>query len=187
MPPLIAADYLAEAFWRQVVDGQAAGYALMQAKLNLVEEMTRKQGFLDGEDQKTILSFILFGDPLALHDGIKSMPKPILRVKSHADVKTISDSDMEPDDNKDHLPNGVSKEVEKIVKSYLPGLQNAEMKLNKSYGNIDNQTTGKTKDPQRYVVTLEKSIDLDNNIVHHHFARMTFDQKGKLVKFTTSR
>jgi len=187
MPPLIAADYLAEAFWRQVVDGQAAGYALMQAKLNLVEEMTRKQGFLDGEDQKTILSFILFGDPLALHDGIKSMPKPILRVKSHADVKTISDSDMEPDDNKDHLPNGVSKEVEKIVRSYLPGLQNAEMKLNKSYGNIDNQTTGKTKDPQRYVVTLEKSIDLDNNIVHHHFARMTFDQKGKLVKFTTSR
>ena len=187
MPPLIAADYLAESFWRQVVEGQAAGYALIQAKLNLVEEMTRKQGFLDGEDQKTILSFILFGDPLALHDGIQSMPKPILRVKSHADVKTISDSDMELDFDKDHLPNGVSKEVEKIVKSYLPGLQNAEMKLSKSYGNLDNQNNGKNSDPQRYVVTLEKSIDLDTNIAHHHFARMTFDQKGKLVKFTTSR
>lgn len=45
MPPLIAADYLANAFWKQVLDGQAAGYALMQAKLNLVEEMTKTQGF----------------------------------------------------------------------------------------------------------------------------------------------
>ena len=53
--------------------------------------------------------------------------------------------------------------------------------------NLDNQTNGKNSDPQRYVVTLEKSIDLDTNIAHHHFARMTFDQKGKLVKFTTSR
>ena len=187
MPPLIAADYLAESFWRQVVEGQAAGYALMQAKLNLVEEMTRKQGFLDGEDQKTILSFILFGDPLAVHDGIQGMPKPITRVKSHDEVKTISDSDMEPDYNKADLPNSVSKEVEKIVKSYLPGLQNAEMKLSKSYGNMDNQTNGKSSDPQRYVVTLEKSIDLDQNIAHHHFARMTFNKSGKLVKFTTSR
>ena len=187
MPPLIAADYLAESFWRQVVEGQAAGYALMQAKLNLVEEMTRKQGFLDGEDQKTILSFILFGDPLAVHDGIKSMPKPILRVKSHADVKTISDSDLEPDYSASEMPNSVSKEVEKIVKSYLPGLQNAHMKMSKSYGNINNQTNGKSNDLQRYVVTLEKSIDLDQNIAHHHFARMTFNENGKLVKFTTSR
>lgn len=187
MPPLIAADYLAESFWRQVSEGQAAGYALMQAKLNLVEEMTQKQGFLDGEDQKTILSFILFGDPLAVHDGVKTMPKPLFREKSQLDVKTISDSDMEPDYDADDMPKNVSNEVKKIVKSYLPGLQNAQMKMSKSYESVNTQISGKTNDPQRYVVTLEKSIDLDQNIAHHHFARMTFNENGKLVKFTTSR
>ena len=187
MPPLIAADYLAEAFWSQIMEGQAAGYALMQAKLNLVEEMTRKQGFLDGEDQKTILSFILFGDPLAVLDGSQSLPKPLVRVKSHPDVKTISDSDMEQEYHGDNLPNSVSREVEKIVKSYLPGLQNAQIKMNKSYGNQDSQTNSKRNDPERYVVTLQKSIDADQKIAHHHFARMTFNKNGKLVKFTTSR
>jgi len=187
MPPLIAADYLAESFWTQVREGQAAGYALMQAKLNLVEEMTKKQGFLDGEDQKTILSFVLFGDPLAVHDGVKAMPKPLFREKSDLDIKTISDSDMEPDYDTEDMPGNVSKEVKKIVKSYLPGLQNAQMKMSKSYGTFNTQLNGKTNDLQRYVVTLEKSIDLDQNIAHHHFARMTFNENGKLVKFTTSR
>jgi len=187
MPPLIAADYLAESFWHQVLEGQPSGYALMQAKLNLVEEMTKKQGFLDGEDQKTILSFILFGDPLAGHDGVKTLPKPLFRVTSHPDVKTISDSDMEPDNDTKEMPRNVSKEVKKIVKSYLPGLQNAQMKMSKSYGSYNNQTSGKINDPQRYVVTLQKSIDMDQDTAHHHFARMTFNENGKLVKFTTSR
>ncbi len=186
-PPLIAADYLANSFWQQVLEGQAAGYALMQAKLNLVEEMTQKQGFLDGEDQKTILSFILFGDPLAVHDGIKAMPKPLIRGKSHPEVRTISDSDLEPDYDTNDMPKDVSKEVKKIVKSYLPGLQNAQMKMSKSYGSFKKQIKGTASNPQRYFVTLQKSIDLDQNIAHHHYARMTFNEKGKLVKFTTSR
>lgn len=187
MPPLIAADYLANSFWRQVLDGQPAGYALMQAKLNLVEEMTQTQGFLDGEDQKTILSFILFGDPLAVHDGIGTIPKPLFREKSHPAVKTISDSDMVPENDEGDMPNNVSKQVKKIVESYLPGLQNAQMKMNKSYQEFNAKKVGKTSDPQRYVVTLQKSFDLNQEAAHHHFARMTFNEKGKLVKFTTSR
>lgn len=187
MPPLIAADYLAESFWRQVLEGQAAGYALMQAKLDLVEEMTQKQGFLDGEDQKTILSFLLFGDPLAVYDGIQSIPKPHFRISSYPDIKTVSDSDMELDIDSDQMPRNVSKEVQKIVKSYLPGLQNAQMKMSKSYGSFNKQSNRKTNHSDRYVVTLEKSIDLDQNIAHHHYARMTFNENGKLVKFTTSR
>jgi len=187
MPPLIAADYLANAFWKQVLDGQAAGYALMQAKLNLVEEMTKIQGFLDGEDQKTILSFILYGDPLAVHDGISALPKPLLREKSHPDIKTISDSDLVPENDESDLPKNVSKQVKKIVESYLPGLENAQMKMNKSYQEFNAKKVGKSNDAQRYVVTLQKSFDLNLDAEHHHYARMTFNEKGKLVKFTTSR
>jgi len=187
MPPLIAADYLANAFWKQVLDGQPAGYALMQAKLNLVEEMTKIQGFLDGEDQKTILSFILYGDPLAVHDGISALPKPLLREKSHPDIKTISDSDLVPENDESDLPKNVSKQVKKIVESYLPGLENAQMKMNKSYQEFNAKKVGKSNDAQRYVVTLQKSFDLNLDAEHHHYARMTFNEKGKLVKFTTSR
>lgn len=87
--PLISADYLANSFWEQVLEGQAAGYALMKAKLNLAEEMTREQGFLDGEDQKTILSFVLYGDPLAIHKDVDTTPKPLFRIKSYPTVRTL--------------------------------------------------------------------------------------------------
>jgi hypothetical protein len=39
----------------------------------------------------------------------------------------------------------------------------------------------------RYFVTLEKSYQENQDTTHHHFARMTFDKRGKLVKFSTSR
>ncbi len=185
-PPLIAADYLAEKFWQEVLNGQPAGYALMQAKLSLAEEMTRKQGFLDGEDQKTILSFVLLGDPLAVHEGTQAMPKPLFRVNAHPSVRTISDSDMESTDESEKMPKSMDKEVRKVVEKYLPGLQNAQMQYKKSGPEV-NQQTSKSSDVNRYVVTLQKSIDQNQHTTHHHYARMTFDKKGKLVKFTTSR
>jgi len=184
--PLVAADFLAEKFWQQILKGQPAGYALMQAKLSLAEEMTRLQGFLDGEDQKTILSFILFGDPLAVHDGIQTMPKPLFRIKTHPAVKTISDSDMEPSFDSANMPKSVNKQVKKTVEKYLPGLENAQMHYNKSASSGDGKKS-KSVETDRYVVTLQKSFDQNQHITHHHFARMTFDKKGKLVKFTTSR
>ena len=190
--PLIAADYLANQFYEKVLQGQAAGYALMQAKLSLAEEMTKLQGFLDGEDQKTILSFVLFGDPLAVHDGLQAIPKPISRAKAHPSVRTLSDSDMESSiDNKD-VPADVNKQVKKMVEKYLPGLHNAQMHINKSVGQSDESINDSAKsrksaNGERYVVTLQKSFNVNEQVQHHHFARMTFNKKGKLVKFTTSR
>ncbi len=186
MPPLIAADFLADKFWQNVLNGQAAGYALMQAKLSLAEEMVRTQGFLDGEDQKTILSFVLFGDPLAVHEGLEVMPKPLFRLKDHPIVKTISDSDMET--NKDHtqLPGKVNKEVKKTIEKYLPGLQNANMQINTTQVS-EGDAKGVSAKSGRYMVTLNKSFEQNHHSTHHHFARMTFNEQGKLIKITTSR
>jgi hypothetical protein len=158
----------------------------MQAKLDLAADMTRLQGFLDGEDQKSILSFVLYGDPLAKYDGLKGVPKPLMRFKSHPKVKTISDSDLEPAIKDEQLPNNVSRQVKKAVEKYLPGLEGAQMKVNKSVS-YDRSKSNKTTKSERYVVTFEKSVDYNAFIDHHHFARMTFDDKGKLIKFTTSR
>ncbi len=184
--PLIAADFLAEAFWRNVLNEQPAGYALMQAKLSLAEEMTKQQGFLDGEDQKTLLSFILFGDPLAKYDGLKGLPKPLVRVKSHPAVRALSDSDLEPGFSEDQLPNHVSKQVRKVVEKYIPGLKDSQMVVNKSQS-LGNNKTEKAALPENYMVTLKKTISDNEIMTHNHYARMTFDKKGKLLKFTTSR
>ena len=62
--PLMAADLLGHAFWQYLMEGHPAGEALRRAKIYLSTEMDRRQGYLDGEDQKTLISFVLYGDPL---------------------------------------------------------------------------------------------------------------------------
>lgn len=183
--PLIAADYLAELFWKRVLEGDAVGYALMRAKLTFAQKMTRKQGFLDGEDQKTLLSFILFGDPLAQYDGIQSTPK-LIRPKQHPALKTVSDSDLQPAAKAAPMPDRVSAGVKEIIEKYLPGLQNAQMKINTAEAGFYPDAS-KSPHDDRYYVTLKKSINVDQQTSHHHYARMTFDKKGKLVKLSTSR
>lgn len=183
--PLIAADYLADLYWKQVLEGDAVGYALMRAKLTFAQEMTRKQGFLDGEDQKTLLSFVLYGDPLAAYDGDSKSTK-LVRVKSQPVVKAISDSDLSPAMGSAEMPKKVSAGVKEVIEKYLPGLQNAQMKVVTSQVGRSDGSSKSTKD-DRYFVTLEKSIQESQETTHHHFARMTFDKRGKLVKFSTSR
>jgi len=71
--PLIGADLLGNLFWKYLKEGYSTGESLMKAKIDLVHEMNRRQGFLDGEDQKTLISFVLYGDPLGPQ---KSNPSP---------------------------------------------------------------------------------------------------------------
>ncbi|MFN2304219.1 MAG: hypothetical protein ACK2TV_10865, partial [Anaerolineales bacterium] len=191
-PPLIGADFLAESFWKAVLEGQSTGYALMQAKLTLAEEMIKSQGFLDGEDQKTILSFILLGDPLKIYEGPQAVAKPLFRLTSHAPIRTVSDSDNEQLGEDGDIPDNINKQVKKVVEKYLPGLQNAKMRYTKSVSSFtasddNNVKIDKSIDPERFVITLQKTIEQNQQTTHLHYARMTFNKKGKLVKFTTSR
>jgi hypothetical protein len=77
MGSLSAADLLGLAFWRYSQQGFPAGEALRQAKIEMIRQMDQEQGYLDGQDQKTLLSFNLFGDPLA---------QPLKNVKSRKAV-----------------------------------------------------------------------------------------------------
>lgn len=64
-PPLSGADLLARLFWVHLEQGRPAGEALWRAKRDFLDAMRQRQGYLDGDDQKTLLSFVLYGDPLA--------------------------------------------------------------------------------------------------------------------------
>jgi len=213
-PPLIAADLLGHTFWRYLRDGLAAGEAFKRAKIQVVREMHRRQGFLDGEDQKTLISFVLYGDPLAQLDDSyyhnKGVYRPINRPEN---MRTICDRDsgecrVVPQEQP--IPNEVMAQVKHVVKQYLPGMEDAQVHISSEVKNCSNNCPSCPSStlPDRHkgmnmpklgrkVVTLSKEIasdpdeslgnNNDKHLVHRHYARMTLDNYGKLVKLTVSR
>jgi hypothetical protein len=197
--PLIAADLLANHFWKYINQGLSSGIALQKAKIDLAREMNARQGYLDGEDQKTLISFMHFGDPLASpQTAERKKPKSIqISRQTPAQVKTVCDrSNLTTD-----IPSATLMHVKHVVKRYLPGMEDAEMILSTEKGTCsgdDHQCAtaqfGKKVHSenlgQRHVVTLSKKFEVPKSsgkTVHRHYARVTFDKNGKLVKLAVSR
>jgi hypothetical protein len=192
---LIAADLLAHQFWTHIQNGIPAGYALMRAKLNLASAMIQSQGYLDGEDQKTLLSFVLYGDPLASKGSLKSIPKPLIRPAKKPTIKTVSDSPEETIMAPEEMPDEILENVKKVITTYLPGLDNAVVAINPQLTNFSLNPAAAEKRKghkhyleggERYVVTLKKNVQI-KEINHYHFARVTFDRKGDVLKLSISK
>lgn len=195
--PLIGADLLGYQFWKGMREGLTAGEALNQAKVELVQEMTRRQGFLDGEDQKTLISFVLYGDPLAGSMALNAKAKRVLRKRAYPDVKTICDRQDDPKEVR-RIPIEVLQEVKRTVEAYLPGLDDADFIISEGHlecaGENHQCPTAQLglKMPQqneaadRTVVTVSKQVKYSQK-VHHHYARVTLNSKGKPIKLAVSR
>jgi hypothetical protein len=196
--PLIAADLLGRAFWKLLNEGFPAGEALRRAKVSLAREMHNRQGYLDGEDQKTLISFVLYGDPLAQPTG-----------NSHRDAKTLLRSFATPVqprtvcDRCDSsyitlpIPSETLAQVKSIVSQYLPGMSDAQLSLNIERAEchasghacptgLARTKAGPTHPPTRQTVVLSKRIEQGNHY-HDQYARLTLDEQGKLVKLAVSR
>lgn len=212
--PLIAADLLGHAFWKFLRDGLPAGESLRRAKIHLAKEMHRRQGYLDGEDQKTLISFLLLGDPLAHLASSSADAKLIMRsLNSPANVNTVCDrlgncktevsNAPHPLQEKPPIPSKTLAQVKSIVEQYLPGMQDADVSFSRSHATCcgENHTcptsTRSTKirgskKVENNVITLskhvEKSISPSGAVqTHHHYARLTIDDNGKVIKMAVSR
>lgn len=190
--PLIAADLLGNLFWQHLRSGRTTGEALMQAKIDLVREMNRRQGFLDGEDQKTLISFVLYGDPLASYDGFRIRSKSKPRSKNHPMVKVVSDR-PEEGSAPPKLSGEALKQVKQIVADYLPGLDQAEMHLALqsapfagSAKNLSPRRKIALTSSGRVVVTVSKQVRT-GHYVHKHYVRLTLDEGGNPIKMSISR
>ncbi|MEW6566990.1 MAG: C25 family cysteine peptidase [Chloroflexota bacterium] len=198
-PPLIGADFLGRLFWENLNRGFPAGEALRRAKLGLAAEMHRRQGFLDGEDQKTLISFVLYGDPLY---RAASIPKARLhktivrRTQRPSEMRTscaLGGPCLSPDD----LDPATVEKVKSVVARYLPGMSDAACRVHNQQCGCDASDhtcpthqlgqksqvgpTGKT-----LVVTLAKSIQ-DGTRHHAHLARLTLEPGGRVLKLAVSR
>jgi hypothetical protein len=182
--PLSAADLLGRIFWGLLEEGFMAGEALRRAKLHLVREMHRRQGYLDPEDQKTIISFVLFGDPLAQSYRPQRKSKSLYRRNElPQEIQTISENPQAAGNSAPVSPDIVAH-VKSIVTQYLPGMQDATLRLTQAY---TEQTSSATPHlAGQHVVALSKNI-IQANRTHAQYARLTMDASGKLLKLTVSR
>ncbi|MBN1264428.1 MAG: hypothetical protein JXA25_02970 [Anaerolineales bacterium] len=191
--PLIAADLLSKLFWINLKQRIPAGEALRQARLRLAAEMHERQGFLDGEDQKTLISFVLFGDPLFTAAASQSDSKTSSRSKNRpASMKVVSTSKETVLPESEFDPMMLTK-VKTIMASYLPGMSDAECVIHSPiYSHIgqgiqaSNAKLVPGENGQHYIFTFSKDIRSANRI-HSRFARVTIDHTGKIMKLVVSK
>jgi hypothetical protein len=193
--PLIAADLLARLFLQNCQSGIASGESLRLAKLAFTEETSRRQGFLDPEDQKTLASFILLGDPLYVPEpGSAKFSKqgfPAWR-KPPEQIKTLFAKD-------DLLENGsapsakVQTSLKQTMERYLPGMGSSRMRYlhPRSVPAADGisghgrkqQTTPRTP---AWVVAFDRKYEAHGQSITQ-YAKISLDASGQVVKITVSR
>jgi len=110
--PLTAADLLGHTFWQYLTEGYPAGEALRRAKIYLSTEMDRRQGYLDGEDQKTLISFVLYGDPLYAEPRLNHTGRSFLSPKT---IPSLADGGNGSDPGAETLPEWLMKGIEPAV------------------------------------------------------------------------
>lgn len=184
--PMIGADLLGYLTLRNLKSGLAVGPAFSKAKVEFVREMNRRQGYLDGEDQKTLISFVLYGDPLVAYDHQESVSKTYSRDTLRPVVKTICDRIEVNSESFAAAPKMVSQ-AKQMVSEYLPGIEYAEVRINQQKIRQEKSVRNSTGDiPERVVVSFSKQINLTDH-THRQFAHATLDKQGKVVKLMVSR
>lgn len=193
-PPLSGADLLGRNLWLGLKRGFTIGEALLRAKLGLMEEMAERQGFLDGEDQKTILSFVLYGDP--------SLKAPIVAssTKQPAEGEIFCPSvvcGMRAQDRAE-----VDEEVVAKVRRYLvekaPFMAKLELKVASQSLCAKDCNCGEScflrqaplgvkKAPPNLVFTSQQLAPLPGDGTLKQIFRVTADQGGNVLKVAISK
>ncbi len=62
-PPLSEADLLSVLFFEHLYNGLTVGRALVEARRDYARIMLQQHGSLDDDDEKTLLEFVVYGDP----------------------------------------------------------------------------------------------------------------------------
>lgn len=187
-PPLVSADLLGNYFWQQMKAGRTAGEALMIAKIEMSREMVRRQGYLDAEDQKTLLSFVLYGDPLVRLENRQKQAKTTLRLKKHPKIAVVDEKPVESGEP-GPLSFKVLEDVKQKLAGYLPGIDTAEIHIAAQSGSDNPALSKGSKGMQHgkcYVVTVSKQVPWAKT-VHRHYARATVAADGKVIKLAVSR
>lgn len=197
-PPLIGADLLAKNFWEHLVAGHTAGESLLMAKRQLAIEMQNRQNYLDGEDQKTLLTFVLLGDPLARYDGgtLPDRKQYLGRSIETFDTMVLTESEGNSACYDAKIDDKNLQEIRETLASYLPGLKEASFSIREQYVLGEESLVAKLSfnPPERLsrstngnvVLSFEQKYPAYKEN-HKIFTKVTVDDLGKMLKITVSR
>jgi len=190
-PPLIAADLFAQLFWQHIREGYLVGESFQRAKIAFVQEMMKRQGYLDGEDQKTLIQFVYYGDPFFIYEGKEIQIKRANLIERPERIKIISDH--KNGGSILDIPEETMNQVKSSLKSYLPGIDNADVKMSRlqmgssRYKSSKDQLHSKAKVlNDKFVVTVRNPMQINKNR-YYQIARLTMDNKGSVIKLAMSR
>jgi len=188
---LAGADLLAWHFWHEVKRGFPLGEALRRAKFAFAREMYQRYALLDGEDLKTMLSFVFYGDPLVQEKHLLRLPKTVWRPYRPLQMKAVADQPVEEEALDTILSPQTVEKVRRLVAKYLPGMKDAETFL--AYEgpvSLTQKAVAPAKAPTstspRRVVLLRKKVVL-GDMEHVHYVRVILNRRGRIAKFSMSR
>ncbi len=203
-PPLLGADLVGKYFWEGLQAHMTVGEALQHAKISLAREMQERQGYLDGEDQKALISFVLYGDPSL---AVKA-------VQSALSVGSVSKAicpplicGREPKARGEFVSDELVAQVKGRIETSMPHMSNARVRAKplpvcdgscdgscgssdshqeKAFGadrlrrSVHRRTAG-------WSVTLEKSIPVAGDGEHHQVVKVSVDANGHVLKVAVSK
>ena len=194
--PLSNADLICRGFWNYLLAGYSAGEALIHSKSEFINEMMRRQGYLDEDDQKTWLQFNLLGEPsVRLFAGSGSRkPGPTVEAVAGAEATVLCPRVSQPEDGNGHQTD-LARIALEFLDSHDQDLRGGRLNVH-SRGNCDgscgqlchihvprsrNRLTPVTS------ITAQKRVRADDGSQIPRFARLTVDSDGRVVKAVVSR
>ncbi len=131
--PLLGADLLFERLTHHLATGMPVGMALHFARLEFAQTMYDRQGFLDDVDMKTLIEFILLGDPWATMKGGMAQPtirhttstgsmqlRVVARVPKTVRRMLLTERDISPE---------MLRHARSVLEQYVPSSQSGRMSI----------------------------------------------------------
>ena len=204
VPPLTGADLLAAHFVDFLRAGYTAGGALAAAKGQFLAQVQRRQGYLDGDDQKTLVGFNLLGDPGARlkvdtkaaalksslaknvdRDAMSGPPSLYCKVRAHAAGTSAPDGEL-------------IRRSKVWLERGSPGMADGELEFvpkavcnDPSLQACEECGACMIDDPHEvgggYLITTRKSMPLADGTRLNRIARATVGAGGELVKLSLSK
>ncbi len=182
--PLIGADLLARRFWERLAMGRSLGEALHEARLAFAYEMSHAQGYLDDLDQKTLIGFVLYGDPT-----VKPIRRPKVRGRAKGTAAPGPGSwQMAPPLRPaplDVLDEEAIRRVKARLARYLPGIHQAQVRVRQSAPPRGAHAKGPGS--QRCLVVTLSTTAKSGSARLEMVARVTVSPSGHILKLALSR
>jgi hypothetical protein len=175
---LTEADLLAYLFIKRALASERYGDAFRESKIDFAAEMLNRQGYLDGDDKKTLLEFNLFGDPTA----------SLARVQGGRGQALM-------------IPEDVLESVKRLVASRFPEMDGVNPEIAEERASLDGSVAekvlklrpqhakagGESVTERRVFIASFARLVVSGERQIQRIVRITFDERGEVLKIVTSK